>query len=349
MGTVILVGGALRPDNAAVFERIRAHCGLRIGLFSTASGNPEKGWEASAAMFRTHGFDPERIDITTENAATQAQDPEVLAQIASCTGFYFGGGDQRNLTQALLGTPTLEVLRRRFAEGAGVSGSSAGAAVMADPMISGGKSLDSWLGKGEPLTMEPGFGFVKNLQVDQHFLAWGRFGRLIKAMERVQALLGMGVDENTALVVPEQGAWEVVGASHVAVLEHTPEGLRISLLAQGDRFDPAQRAFQIHPGRQPITNPDPEIKNIASTDIFGSRVLPWLLTQLADSAEASATGLSFGISVAADFNTRGVRIRFFKTSQTVGYYGNLAPGDRYSVVRVGLEFEAIRVRVESES
>lgn len=349
MGTVILVGGALRPDNKTVFEKIRAHCGPRIGLFSTASGNPAKSWEAYTAMFKAQGFDPQHIDITTQNAATQAHDPQVLAQIASCTGFYLGGGDQRNLTQALLGTPALEALRRRFAERAGVSGSSAGTAVMADSMISGGKSLDTWLGGGEPLAMEPGFGFVKNLQVDQHFLAWGRFGRLVKAMEWAGVSLGVGVDENTALIVPEQGAWEVVGTSHVVFVERTPIGLQISLLAQGDRFNPTQQTFLIHPQRRPIGEPDPEVKNIASTDIFGSRALTSVPIQLIESAEPLAVGLSFGAIAESAFSAKGIRARFFKTSSTQGYYGNFAPGDRYSVLRVGVQFEAIRIRVEVES
>ncbi|WP_337869929.1 cyanophycinase [Meiothermus sp.] len=349
MGTVILVGGALSPDNKVVFEKILEHCGPRIGLFSTASSNPDKSWETDAAMFKTHGFDPQRIDITLQNAATQAHDPQVLAKITSCTGFYFGGGDQRNLTQALLGTPALEVLRCRFTEGAGVSGSSAGTAVMADPMISGGRSLDTWLGEGEPVTVEPGFGFIENLQVDQHFLAWGRFGRLIGAMGQAQVSLGVGVDENTALVIPEQGAWEVVGISHVVFVERTPIGLQISLLAQGDRFDPTQQTFLIHPQRRPIGEPDLEVKNIASTDIFGSRALTSVLIQLIESAESSAVGLSFGATAEAAFSARGIRARFFKTPSTQGYYGNFAPGDRYSVLRVGLQFEAIRVRVEVES
>lgn len=349
MGTAILVGGALKPDNRVVFEKILEHCGPRIGIFTTASNNPAQSWEANAALFRAQGFDPQHIGITVENAGILAYDPAVLSQMQSCSGFFFAGGDQRQIARALLGTPVLALLRRKFMEGAGVAGSSAGTAAMADPMIAGGQSLDTWLGEGETLSMQPGLGLVKNLQVDQHFLAWGRFGRLMRAMEQAGVRLGVGVDENTALVISEQGLWEVVGESHVAFLERTQAGWLVSLLAQGDRYDLALGEFQINPSRSRINETEPEIKNIVSTDIFGPWMLPWLLTRLVQSAEGTAIGLSFEVTQEPGFSTRGVRIRFYKTPQTMGYDGPSAPGERFSVVRVRLALEAIRVQVELET
>lgn len=348
MGTVILVGGALQADNQAVFAKILEHCGPRIGIFTTASSDPAQSWEVNAALFRAQGFDPQHIGITVENAPILAQDPAVLSQMESCSGFFFSGGDQRQITQALLGTPALVLLDRMFAKGAGVAGSSAGTAAMADPMIAGGQSLDTWLGEGETLSMQPGLGLVKNVQIDQHFLAWGRFGRLMRAVEQAGVGLGVGVDENTALVMPERGPWEVVGESCVVFLEHTRTGWQVSLLAQGDRYDPAQGEFQIHPSRSPIQAPDPELKNLVSTDIFAPYALPRTLTRLVQSAEQTAIGLSFRASPEDGFSASGVRVRFFKTSQTKGYRGSSTPGERFSVVRVGLALEAIRVQVEPE-
>ncbi|MDW8426320.1 MAG: cyanophycinase [Meiothermus sp.] len=346
MGTVVLIGGALQADNRAVFASILEHCGPRIGIFTTASSHPAQSWEGNAAMFRAQGFDPQHIGITLENAASLAHDPAVLRQMESCSGFFFAGGDQRRITQALQGTPVLALLRRRFTEGAGVAGSSAGTAVMADPMIAGGSSLDTWLGEGDTLSLQPGLGLVRKVQVDQHFLAWGRFGRLMRAMEQVGVELGVGVDENTALVVPERGPWEVVGASHVAFLERTPALWQVSLLAQGDCYDPALGEFLIHLGRSPMTEPDPELKNLVSTDVFGPRILPWLLTRLVQSPDPAALGLSFRAGLEDSFSARGVRVRFFKSPETRGYDGPSAPGARYSVVRVGLALEAIQVHVE---
>ncbi|GIW33168.1 cyanophycinase [Meiothermus sp.] len=346
MGTVILVGGALKADNQSVFGKILEHCGPRIGIFTTASSNPAQSWEVNAALFRAQGFDPQHIGITVENAGILAYDPAVRSQVQSCSGFFFAGGDQRQITRALLGTPVLALLRRQFAEGAGVVGSSAGTAAMADPMIAGGQSLDTCLGDGETLSLQPGLGLVKSLQVDQHFLAWGRFGRLMSAMEQAGVGLGVGVDENTALVMPKQGPWEVAGESHVAFLERTRAGWQVSLLAQGDRYDLALGQFQIHPSRSLIQMPDPELKNLLSTDIFAPYALSRMLARLVQSADQAATGLSFRASPEDGFSALGVRVRFYKTPQTMGYDGPSAPGERFSVVRVGLSLEAIRVQVE---
>lgn len=344
MGTVILVGGALRADNHAVFEQILKHAGPRIGLFATASSNPSQSAPTLERMFRQHGAEPECIEITVENARLQTRNPAVLEQIESCTGFFFGGGDQRKITRALLGTPAFELLQKKFAAGACMAGTSAGTAVMADPMIAGGNSLDSLLGEGDVLTFEPGFGFVK-IQVDQHFLAWGRLGRLLKALEHTDTRLGVGIDENTALVIPESGPWEVVGASHVTFLERDGTEVHVSLLSHGDTYDPASRTFDIHPHREPITPEEPS--DLFSTDIFGPRALPLFLSRLADSLAPSATGFAFRGSHAERFSAPGVKLQFHKTPNTAGFYGSPLFGERYSVVRVRAEIARIQASVEN--
>ncbi|WP_027891225.1 cyanophycinase [Calidithermus chliarophilus] len=346
MGTVVLVGGALQADNEAVFERILEHAGPRVAIFGTASPDPAASLRKLGAAFARYGAEPELVDITVENAAQRAHDPEVLARLERCGGFFFGGGDQRKITRALLGTPALEVLRRRFAEGACVGGTSAGTAAMADPMICGGTSLDSLLGHGDVVCFEEGLGFV-GFQVDQHFLAWGRLGRLLKALEHTACPLGVGIDENTALVVPEGGPWEVVGASHVTFLERDSSGVHVSLLAHGDGYDPATGNFLIHPHREPIAEPLDDPCDLYSTDIFGPRALPPFLARLADNPAPSATGIAFRGSLEPRFSALGVKLGFHKTRQTAGYCGSPAFGERYSVVRVRTEVAPIRASIEN--
>lgn len=131
IGAVILVGGGLQPENEAVFLRILEHAGPRVGVFGTASGDPVGSAQPLCRSFEGYGAAPEVVPITSENADESAFDTEVLSQLRRCTGFFFGGGDQRKIARALPGTPALEVFRRKFAEGATV----AGTAMMADPMI----------------------------------------------------------------------------------------------------------------------------------------------------------------------------------------------------------------------
>lgn len=161
MGTVILVGGALRADNQAVFAKILEHCGARIGIFTTASSDPAQSWEVNAALFRAQGFDPQHIGITVENAPILAHDPAVLSQMQGCSGFFFAGGDQRQIAQALLGTPVLALLGHMFAEGAGVAGSSAGTAAMADPMIAGGRAWTPGWARARRFVCSPGWVWSK--------------------------------------------------------------------------------------------------------------------------------------------------------------------------------------------
>lgn len=340
MGTVVLVGGGLHRDNSAVYEAIGQHCGPRIGVFGTASTNPAASLEYNQAAFESHGLGVVPIPITQENAIQTTHDPKILEQLRSCSGFYFAGGDQRRLARALLGTPVLQVIQGRFAEGAGVSGTSAGTAVMTNPMISGGRSLDSWLEQGQSLTFEAGFGFLTNLQVDQHFLAWGRFGRLWKALELQDLPLGVGVDENTALVIPPDQPWQVLGVSQVVLLERSAGGSLISLLSAGDRYDPHSQTIYIEASRQPIAQPDPEIGPIFCGDVFAGRALQLVLRQLVESAETQAIGLAFVGSAQSSFEGSGVRLRLYKTSETRGYLGS-------SIVRVGMTIAPIAVSVRS--
>ncbi len=109
--------------------------------------------------------------------------------------------------------------------GAVVSGSSAGAAIMTDPMIGGGSSAGALQegvraeGEGEGVVLEKGLGLLETAFVDQHFLARGRWARLLVAVLATDSFdLGMGIDENTALVVEGDSAW-VVGASGVVFFD----------------------------------------------------------------------------------------------------------------------------------
>ncbi len=356
-GPLVAIGGGLTSENEAVYRTIIDLAGAdpTLCVFGTASSDPQDSAAAYVADFESYGAAAETVDITTDNAATSTSDEAVLETIRGCDGYFFTGGDQRRITEALLDggadTPALAALRERFAAGAPIAGTSAGLAALSNPMISGGVSVDTLLSGPDPVTLEPGLGFTDVL-LDQHSVERGRFGRLLGALFETNAGLGVGVSEDTAVVIPETGPWRVVGAGYVVVLEvpagstlAAPDGVEMSLISSGDTFDPETGTFSIFEGRDADevgSYYDPG--TIFAVDIFGPEVLSSVLEQLIDSPETQASGLGFLGSNEASFRADGVRLVFEKTSQTQGYWGRV-DGEDYSVVRVGLRLEPVEVSV----
>jgi len=201
------------------------------------------------------------IPLSTEDPSL-AEDPTIAADLASCSGFYFTGGSQNRVVDVFLPqgdtTAAYRALWQRWREGAVVAGSSAGAAMMSRVMIAGGGSdeaVASGIAAGEDgdgVSIRGGMGFFDRAMVDQHFLARGRIGRLLVAVLATDSLpLGLGIDENTALVVDGDTAF-VAGASGVVVVDgrhvqrtgpHHGSGLRVSLAGTGDALD--LRTFEV--------------------------------------------------------------------------------------------------------
>jgi cyanophycinase len=185
-----------------------------------------------------------------------------VARVGKATGIWFGGGDQARLTRVLKGTRTETAMHERFRAGAVVGGSSAGAAVMSAIMLTGderhpgGDRPDTTqaymtIARDNVITVE-GFGFVRNAIVDQHFVRRKRNNRLLSLVLEHPELIGVGVDESTALVIDSEDRWSVIGASvvviydarHAAITSPSSRvlgatGLVLSVLPAGSSYDPA--------------------------------------------------------------------------------------------------------------
>lgn len=259
-----VIGGRLEDDNSAIYGEMHRLSGGRILILPTASAEPQAVGEESLAAFRAHGFQAEVSPLSGENAAQLADRPEVAAQIARMGHVYFTGGDQAKILAALLPggreSAALKALRKAHGKGGLIAGSSAGAAIMSQPMLLGGTSLESVVHgvtdeAEEPgLMMGGGLGFFPFGMVDQHFIKRGRLGRLVVAMEEAGATIGFGIDENTALIV-EGAAARVVGEYGVMLLDLSEmqtdanrriyQDFRLSYLDNGDRLD--LRKLRAHP------------------------------------------------------------------------------------------------------
>jgi cyanophycinase len=217
-GSLLIAGGALKDSSGAIFKRLVALAnGGTICALGTANSDPARVAGLAVNDIKAAGGTGVAVDITTKNAAQSTSDPKTLETLRGCTGFWFEGGDQRRIMEAFApqgkASGALEVIRQRFAAGAVIGGTSAGAAMMSDPMIAEGTSLEALqAGKAK---LEAGLGFVKGVVTDQHFLKRGRFARLLLAMAQSGAKLGVGVDEDTAVVIPATGAWQVRSAGRV--------------------------------------------------------------------------------------------------------------------------------------
>ena len=260
-----IIGGRFEDDNRAVFAAMHELSGGRIAVLPTASGEPREAGEEARNSFRKHGFASEIVPIDKDNYRTSAHDPNIVRMLDRFGSFYFTGGDQAIIVKALIQdggqTPALAAIRRSWLAGGLVSGSSAGAAIMSDPMITSGGSVEALVYPAAAgphdtrLSLGAGLGFFPYGLVDQHFLQRGRLGRLVAALLESGWTRGFGVDENTAMIIAD-GQLRVLGETgllYVDVSRATGKrervalaGIKVSYLDRGDSLELA--TFKMHPG-----------------------------------------------------------------------------------------------------
>ena len=149
-----------------------------------------------------------------KNSWTQSR-PEMLDER---TVIFFAGGDQMKITSKFGGTPLCDRLRQLYTEGALIAGTSSGASVMAEVMMAAGESESSHQGQ-ESVRLAPGLGLISGVIIDQHFAERGRMGRLLGAVAQNPRLLGIGIDEDTALVFQGHEQAAVIGSGAVYIMD----------------------------------------------------------------------------------------------------------------------------------
>jgi len=153
---------------------------------------------------------------------------------------FFTGGDQLKITSQIGDTLVYRRIQEIYEEGGVIAGTSAGASVMCETMIVRGEDSESHR-IDDTLRMAPGLGLVKGVIIDQHFAERGRMGRLLGAVAQNPRVLGIGIDEGTAIVIEGDASFQVFGDGAVYVLDGT--GVTHSNVAE--RSDPGQ-ALSIH-------------------------------------------------------------------------------------------------------
>ena len=227
-GYLIPIGGAegKRRKDRQILEKFVGLCGgdeARILVIPTASRLAETG-PAYMEIFEELGAKSRCIPVE------QREDcfgEEILEVLERTTGIFITGGNQLRLSTIYGGTPVAQALRRMNADGVPLAGTSAGAAIMAEHMIAGGRSGPSPRESGVELA--PGLGLTNRVIIDQHFSQRGRMGRLLSALSFNPFVCGLGIDENTAAFIGPDGDAEIVGRGTVTVVD--PSDLRHSSMS----------------------------------------------------------------------------------------------------------------------
>jgi cyanophycinase len=250
---LVIIGGAedKEGDSQILREFVRraGATNANIIIMTAATELPREVGENYIKVFKRLGC--EQVRIVDTETREDASSSTALAAIHQATGIFFTGGDQARITNILKGTEMDKAIHQRFAEGIVIAGTSAGAAVMPDKMIVEGHSQTH--ARIEVVDMGPGLGFLPGVVIDQHFAQRGRLGRLISALVMEPAVLGFGIDENTAMVVTDNQI-EVIGEGAVTIVDEseatynnlanilkdealTVFGAKLHILSHGYKFD----------------------------------------------------------------------------------------------------------------
>ena len=270
-GAVVPIGGAeAKTGTRDVLARVLALAGgadARIAVVPTASEMSDTG-ERYARLFLDLGAAAADVLAITERDHARA--PAAVETVDRATGVFLTGGNQLRLSTILGGTPMAQAIRRRNAAGAVVAGTSAGAAVLSEHMIATGTPGPTPTTEG--VTLAPGLGLTNRLIIDQHFRQRDRLGRLLTAVSYNPFVTGVGIDEDTALVLGPDNVFEVVGSGTVTVVDPSELayssmdsarpgepvsilGLKVHVLAAGCQYDTEAR-LAAAPARVPFVDED---------------------------------------------------------------------------------------------
>ncbi len=393
-GKLIIAGGALSDDNLDVYKQFIELSGgikhAKIGIFPAASNKPVFYSKMIIQVFNNMGIASKNISIiplalnndpTTKNTdeslwRENINHVGVANQINSCTGIWIIGGDQVNITKLLFGankqeTLAFKALLNMYKNGGIIGGTSAGAAVMSDIMISGGNSIgamkqgiitryDKEQGQETGgLYVEKGLGLFKHGIIDQHFDRRSRLGRLIVALwnHKEKHPLGYGIDENTAMIydgITEQ--FEVIGTGGVTIVDVSEaekkyqdnvfnlKNIKLSYITQKDQYCPRSGKFIINPikkktiGNEYMDIPKPYVTGVFNAYPFLRDFISYKLIDNAASKEAK--------SFCFDNTGEGFELVFRQTPSSEGYWCYInGVVDYYSVLNIALDVTPINIEI----
>jgi cyanophycinase len=252
-GKLVIVGGVQTREIVKKYVELAGGENARIIVIPNAGSEPERWSKEQISEFEEFGAKADYLLFTRQTADDEAN----LKKMDWANAVFFLGGDQSDLTRDMLGTKLLQKVFDIYNNGGVVGGSSAGAAVMSEVMITGNELVNKdstvsfvTIQKGNVETKQ-GFGFMKTVIIDQHFLKRKRHNRTISALIEHPNLIGVAIDESTAIIVYPDDTFEVFGNNQVLVYDPTHatriredkkgnlgiSNMRLNVLISGDKFD----------------------------------------------------------------------------------------------------------------
>jgi cyanophycinase len=390
-GSLVIVGGALRFADPEVWSRmveLAGGKGAKVAVIPTAGGDPKQNAGPIVAAFERYGADATLIPLSLDAKRMDGldykqvrEDPRWVDQVKGSSLVYFIGGAQERIVKALYEddggrSPMLQAIWEVYRSGGVVGGSSAGAAIMSDPMVRDTQDVFQVLRNGarywDVLQGDPphgeettrGLGFIREgWFVDQHFLIRGRLARALAVMRDRAMRYGLGVDENTAVVVTGGAEAEVIGYKGALLVDLAQatfdEGQRLfnvtnaklSYLERGDRLDLETLAITPSPEKNGGRKIDPNDRAYRPrhtdpawyADVLGNTTVVDLMANLIDNKQAEVIGLAFAGNPAIDHQSIGWEFKFYKGSDSLGYSTAAQGGSDYSVYNIHLDVEPVRM------
>ena len=257
-GPLFAIGGAEdKLKKRSVLRQFIAAAGgdeARVVVVPTASALGPEVVDVYAAVFGALGA--KEVTAVRPETRVEADDPATVATLDRATGIFMTGGNQLKLSAVVAGTAFGEAIRASNARGVAVGGTSAGASILAEHMIAFGRPGSTPRQRMGQLAA--GLGLIPQAIVDQHFAQRNRYGRLLSLVAQSPALLGIGIDEDTAAII-EGDRLRVAGRSVVTIIDgsrtvsnaHSAQrsapllvsGVQLHVLPEGAVFDLATRAL----------------------------------------------------------------------------------------------------------
>ncbi len=361
-GTLVVLGGAVKDDNDALWHAVVQAAGgpaPLVLILPTASSDPERTARLTAEQLQRRGARTDTLPIaphwpgsSAAGAQAQAHDPRWVELIGRAGGVWITGGDQDRLMDVLRpqgrDTPVLAALRALLARGGVVAGTSAGAAVMSETAIRGlDDPFDALLRPLDASELGTGFGLAPlDLVTDQHFLKRGRIARLVRVLLQSGRTLGLGVEENSAAVL-RNGTLQALGARGLLVIDSSAaevlapaplhvRGLRLSYVDRGDSFDLQTRRLLPPTTRTALKAGAAAGRAGFYGDILGDNIIVGALAQAAEGDGRLAIGLAWRRHHGTAFEWR-----LHADEQTRAFGGPTR--DDHSLERLRLDIRPVRL------
>jgi cyanophycinase len=255
-GSLFAIGGAEdREETKVILSLLAERIGSGKLVVSTlASEYGDELWEIYRKLFTSMGV--KHIKHLGMNHRDESSKDPRLGMLADATAVFFTGGDQLRITTRLGGTTLSERIEEIYRRGGIIAGTSAGATALGEMMLVG--SPGGGISKIGDVQMTPGLGLAKNMIIDQHFSERGRIRRLLGAVAQNPRMLGIGIDEDTAVLAESDGTFHAFGSGAVYVVDGhdlsytniseasfsralSVFGVKLHVLSSGDSFDAHSR------------------------------------------------------------------------------------------------------------